>query len=106
MVQRRRGAILILFSTAAFQPYACINTYAATKAFEMLDHVIPLNERHLMRLSHEYISYYHEDRTHIGLDKETPSVRPVEPRPMEASKGDRLAGDRRVAHRYGSSAAA
>ena len=28
---------------------------------EMLDHVIPLNGRHLMRLSHEYISYYHED---------------------------------------------
>jgi len=38
---------------------------------EMLDHVIPLNERHLMRLSYGYVSYYHEDRTHIGLDKET-----------------------------------
>jgi hypothetical protein len=41
---------------------------------EMLDHVIPLNERHLMQLSHAYITYYHEDRTHIGLDKETRSV--------------------------------
>jgi hypothetical protein len=34
---------------------------------EMLDHIIPLSERHLLRLGHEYIRYYHEDRTHIGL---------------------------------------
>ena len=53
---------------------------------EMLDHVIQLNGRHLMRLSHEYISYYHEDRTHIGLDKATPRARPLESRPMEAAK--------------------
>ena len=73
---------------------------------EMLDHVIPLNERHLMRLSHEYISYYHEDRTHIGLDKATPSVRPVEPRPVEAAKviaSQRIGG---LHHRYGWSTAA
>jgi hypothetical protein len=25
---------------------------------ELLDHVIPLNERHLLRLGQEYISYY------------------------------------------------
>ena len=36
---------------------------------EMLDHVIPLHERHLLRLGLEYITYYHEDRTHIGLNK-------------------------------------
>ena len=48
---------------------------------EMLDHVIPLNERHLIRLSFEYVRYYHEDRTHIGLDKETPGARPIELRP-------------------------
>jgi hypothetical protein len=44
----------------------------------MLDHVIPLNERHLIRLSIEYVRYYHDDRTHIGLNKETPSARPAE----------------------------
>ena len=38
---------------------------------EMLDHVIPLNERHLRRLGREYLAYYHEDRTHVGLDKTT-----------------------------------
>ena len=36
---------------------------------EMLDHVIPLDERHLIRLSLEYVRYYHDDRTHIGLKK-------------------------------------
>src|SRR5262249_11236255 len=30
---------------------------------EMLDHVIPLNERHLIRLSLEYVRYYHDDRS-------------------------------------------
>jgi hypothetical protein len=44
----------------------------------MLDHVIPLNERHLMRLSLEYVRYYRDDRTHLGLNEETPGVRPTE----------------------------
>ena len=48
---------------------------------EMLDHVIPLNERHLMRLSLEYVRYYQDDRTHLGLNKETPSARLTEMRP-------------------------
>lgn len=48
---------------------------------EMLDHVIPLEERHLIRLSLEYVRYYHDDRTHIGLNKETPGTRPTESRP-------------------------
>jgi transposase InsO family protein len=40
---------------------------------EMLDHVIPLNEQQLRRLGRDYLTYYHEDRTHIGLAKETPA---------------------------------
>jgi transposase InsO family protein len=42
---------------------------------EMLDHVIALNERHLKRLLADYISYYHDDRTHLALNKQTPSRR-------------------------------
>jgi transposase InsO family protein len=44
---------------------------------DLLDHVIVLNERHLKRLVSEYVRYYHEDRTHLGLDKETPAGRKV-----------------------------
>jgi Integrase core domain. len=42
---------------------------------ELLDHIIALNERHLRRLLSEYVSYYHHDRTHLGLHKETPGRR-------------------------------
>jgi transposase InsO family protein len=45
---------------------------------ELLDHVIVLNEHHLKRLMRDYIRYYHEDRTHLGLGKETPGNRPAE----------------------------
>lgn len=44
---------------------------------DLLDHVIALNERHLKRLLSHYIRYYHEDRTHLGLNKETPTNRPT-----------------------------
>ena len=41
---------------------------------DLLDHVIVLNERHLKRLMNEYVRYYHDDRTHLGLGKETPQA--------------------------------
>ena len=42
---------------------------------ELLDHVITMNESHLKRLLGEYVRYYHEDRTHLGLGKGTPDSR-------------------------------
>jgi transposase InsO family protein len=42
---------------------------------DLLDHIIAFNERHLRRLLFEYVRYYHDDRTHLGLLKETPSGR-------------------------------
>ena len=42
---------------------------------DLLDHLIPLNKRHLKRLMSEYVRYYHDDRTHLGLNKETPATR-------------------------------
>ncbi len=47
---------------------------------DLLDHVIVLNERHLRRLLAEYVRYYHEDRTHLGLGKETPHQRAAQRR--------------------------
>ena len=51
---------------------------------ECFDQVIALNEPHLRRIACEYIAYYHDDRTHLGLDKDTPLGRPVEPKPTAA----------------------
>lgn len=42
---------------------------------DLLDHIIAVNESHLKRLLSEYVRYYHEDRTHLGLSKQTPDGR-------------------------------
>jgi putative transposase len=42
---------------------------------DLLDHVIVLNERHLKRLMSEYVRYYHDDRTHLDIEKQTPGSR-------------------------------
>jgi transposase InsO family protein len=48
---------------------------------EILDHVIALNQQHLRRLIRDYVSYYHLDRIHDWLEKDTPNRRPVEQKP-------------------------
>jgi hypothetical protein len=37
--------------------------------------VVVLDERHLKRLLADYVSYYHDDRTHLGLSKQPPGSR-------------------------------
>jgi len=46
---------------------------------ECLDHVIVLSERHLRRVFHSYLDYYHESRTHLSLNKDSPVPRPIQP---------------------------
>ena len=58
-------------------PY--IERLIGTVRRDCLDHVIVLNDRHLHRVMAEYIAYYNESRTHLGLDKECPVPRAVEP---------------------------
>ncbi len=64
---------------------------------DLLNHVIPLNERHLMRLLSDYVHYYHEDRTHLALGKETPFGRPHSDRSGLVLSRARLGG---LHHRY------
>jgi len=67
---------------------------------DLLDQVIVLNERHLKRLMNEYIRYYHDDRTHLGLSKQTPAGREAAERANEGGKVvsmPRLGG---LHHRY------
>ena len=45
---------------------------------ECLDHVIVLNEKHLKRILKDYFDYYHNDRTHLGLEKKTPIERSIQ----------------------------
>jgi len=46
---------------------------------ECLDHVIVLNETHLIRILTAYFEYYHESRTHLSLARNAPKPRQVEP---------------------------
>ena len=48
---------------------------------DCLDHIIVLNEGHLKRILTEYLEYYHQDRTHLGIGKETPAGRSVLEKP-------------------------
>jgi putative transposase len=67
---------------------------------ELFDQVIVLNERHLKRLMTEYIRYYHDDRTHLGLEKPTPAGRKTV---RVASAGSRVISMPRLGglhHRY------
>jgi len=46
---------------------------------DCLDHMIVLNEAHLLRILRKYFAYYHEARTHLSLDRNAPIPRQVEP---------------------------
>ena len=65
---------------------------------DCLDPVIPINECQLRRVIRSYVDYYHADRTHLGLAKDAPDERRVEPRAM----GDLVAFPRvgGLHHRY------
>jgi putative transposase len=45
---------------------------------ECLDHMIVLGERHLRRVLARYLSYYHGARTHLSLEKDSPTPRRIQ----------------------------
>ncbi len=64
---------------------------------DLLDPVIVLNERHLKRLMSEYVLYSHDDRTHLGLAKDTPSGSANSNSPWSGMQDSILAETRRPA---------
>jgi len=64
---------------------------------DLLDHIIAANESHLKRLLSEYVDYYHEDRTHLGLGKGTPNSRIPSTALGRVASRERLGG---LHHRY------
>ena len=67
---------------------------------ELLDHVIALNEPHLLRLLRDYVNYHHVDRIHDSLAKDAPNQRPIESKPSPTAtviSSPRLGG---LHHRY------
>ena len=63
---------------------------------ECLDHVIIVNEGHLRKVLKRYVHYYNNQRTHLGLNKDSP-----EPRRVQADgKIDRVAVANGLHHFY------
>ena len=67
---------------------------------ECLDHMVILGEDHLRRILAEYVNYYHHDRTHYALERDTPFYRPVEPKPTDAFQPVALPRLGGLHHRY------
>ena len=65
---------------------------------ECLDHTIIFNDRHLRRVLKEYFHYYHESRTHLGLEKDCPNTRPVQSHDVGPIRTEPMVGG--LHHRY------
>ncbi len=53
---------------------------------ECLDHLIILNEKHLRSVLDEFVAYYNDSRTHMSLDKDSPTGRSTQTTGEIASK--------------------
>jgi transposase InsO family protein len=67
---------------------------------ELLDRVVVINDRHLLRLLRNYVAYYHDDRSHLALDKVTPASRPRQVRPAGSAEVIALPKLGGLHHRY------
>jgi transposase InsO family protein len=67
---------------------------------EILDQVIALDERHLLRLMRDYVSYHHPDRVHDSLEKDTPDKRAIEPKPAASANVASMPRLGSLQHRY------
>jgi len=60
--------------------------------------MIVLNENHLRRVLKEYLTYYHESRTHLGFGKDAPEPRAVQTQDVGAVASEPVLGG--LHHRY------
>jgi transposase InsO family protein len=65
---------------------------------DCLDHHIIFHERHLRRVLKEYIQYYNEYRTHLGLEKDCPQPRSIEQPDSGPVQSEPMVGG--LHHRY------
>ena len=67
---------------------------------ELLEHVVVFNGVQLHRLLAEFVVYYHEDRCHLALSKDTPDGRVVTVKPSAGARVVALARVGGLQHRY------
>jgi hypothetical protein len=88
--------VLIAASSPWQSPY--VERLIGTIRRECLDHVIIVSERQLRRLLRTYFTYYHGSRTHLGLEKDCPEPRLVEPAERGPVRSEPMVGG--LHHRY------
>ena len=96
MLSNDRRRIVHFNVTTAQSPY--VERVIGSIRRECLDHVIVLSERQLRRLLRSYFAYYHGSRTHLGLEKDCPETRPVEPPHLGVICAEPMVGG--LHHRY------
>ena len=69
---KRIGIRTVLTPVHAPKANAIAERVVGTLRRECVDHIIPLNERHLRRVLLEYVAYYNATRPHRTLELETP----------------------------------
>ena len=55
--------------------------------------VIVFGRRHAKRMLNGYLEYYHGSRTHLGLDKDAPDGRAVEPAELGPVRREAMVGE-------------
>ena len=77
-------------------PY--VERFGGTLRRELLDKMIVFNPTQLHRAITQFVSCYHEDRCHLGLEKDTPEFRVVTPEPLASARHHRPVANRRSAY--------
>ena len=76
---KARGIKQVLSTPRSPWQRAYIERVIGTIRRECLDHMIVFNERSLHRHLKVFIAYYHRNRVHLALEKDTPEPRPIQP---------------------------
>jgi transposase InsO family protein len=68
--------------TAPRSPWqkAFAERFIGSQRRECLDHIIVFNEASLRHILKAYFEYYEHSRTHLGLEKDAPESRAIQPR--------------------------
>ena len=77
--QVRAMGIKVLLAPRSPWQRAYVERLIGTLRRECLDHLIVFHERNLHRHLRTFVDYYHRNRVHLALEKDTPEPRPIQP---------------------------
>ncbi|WP_085440342.1 integrase core domain-containing protein [Magnetofaba australis] len=77
---KRMGIETVITAPGSPWQNAIAERVIGTLRRDCFDHVIVFNEAHLRQKLGEYVAYYHGSRTHLGLSKDCPVHRDIQPK--------------------------